>query len=465
MIKEDKNALIVYNCDYHNIENLKRYSDNYDIFLFTNHNVECDLITIIKNHELSNNDIDENIFYQIFLKNLCLFKKYDYLVISNQLFCDYDKLLNNLNTILNTNKNNDIFCFSHFSNNLISFYHNYCKYAEYNENFLKQIKKYNKLSPDLQIYHTDIIIYKNNDNFSNLINNFINEYETYKNSFEISFSFVLKLGQMNVYNLPLDKDYIANLKQKETTLILKNINTKINYINKILWINLDRSIERKKHMEELFSNVSVPNLRVSAIDGLNLNMENIKINNFTRKMSNFEIACTLSHIKAINILNDTEGDYFMICEDDISFNNIYLFNDDLTTIIQKSPNFDILMINKIYHRYTILEYKYLKWSDYYREGIDYMSGTGCYIISRNGINNICNFCYNKNDTLVINKDIDVADLFIYKYVNTYTYLYNFISTQDDIKSTIHQENMDSHKMSSNIQNNIIYNDILNNDNF
>ena len=107
-------------------------------------------------------------------------------MICNELILDYG--INNIISILNTNSNNDIFLFSHLNNNLIRFYENFCKYTKYDEKFLKQIKKYNKISPDLEIYDSAMIIYKTNDKIPTFINNVINEYELFKNSFEISFS-------------------------------------------------------------------------------------------------------------------------------------------------------------------------------------------------------------------------------------------------------------------------------------
>ena len=44
-------------------------------------------------------------------------------------------------------------------------------------------------------------------------------------------------------------------------------------------------------------------------------------------MTKYEFACLLSHIKAITSLKDTDGNYFMICEDDISLKNTILFKN------------------------------------------------------------------------------------------------------------------------------------------
>ena len=98
---------------------------------------------------------------------------------------------------------------------------------------------------------------------------------------------------------------------------------KINGIDKIVWINLDRSVERKKNMESLLNQTNIPHQRISGIDGQKINVN--KITNdliMDKKMSLGEIGCTLSHIKSINALKNEKGNYFMVCEDDIGFDNL-----------------------------------------------------------------------------------------------------------------------------------------------
>lgn len=69
---------------------------------------------------------------------------------------------------------------------------------------------------------------------------------------------------------------------------------------------------------------------------------------FERNLSNREIGCVLSHLKAISQIKELEGEYFLICEDDISFDNINLFQEDLNQIINNSPSFEILILFKFY---------------------------------------------------------------------------------------------------------------------
>ena len=44
-------------------------------------------------------------------------------------------------------------------------------------------------------------------------------------------------------------------------------NLPLNFISGIAWINLDRSLKRKKYMMNLLKDINIPNYRISAIDG------------------------------------------------------------------------------------------------------------------------------------------------------------------------------------------------------
>ena len=129
-------------------------------------------------------------------------------------------------------------------------------------------------------------------------------------------------------------------------------------IDVIYWINLDRAIDRKMHIENILQNINVPSYRISAVDG-EYKEDIYKIIaglNLERNMNNYEIACTLSHLKAIQYVSKLDGDYFMICEDDIIFNNLNIGNNDLEKIIKKCPDFDILILHKLYKHKLNKEY-------------------------------------------------------------------------------------------------------------
>ncbi len=244
--------------------------------------------------------------------------------------------------------------------------------------------------------------------------------------------------------------YLVNNNRHDYIFNLKIDYSKINFINKILWINLERSKTRREYMDNLLKNISVPNIRINAVDGNNIKIPKL---NFERSLTKYEFACLLSHIKAITSLKDIDGDYFLICEDDISLNNTILFKKDLKEIIKNCPIFDILMLQSTYFKELNNEYE--KWSDYYKKKpLCFIGCAGSYIISRSGINKIIdnvifiddnNFIFNDN----INK-INTSDIYLYKLVNTYVYKYNFI-TSLNIDSTIHSKYLKEFRRRNNIK--------------
>ena len=275
-----------------------------------------------------------------------------------------------------------------------------------------------------------------------------------------NYDFIIKNFQIPFNNIKLIKRYLNDYINKDDNIILNYYNN-INYIDNIFWINLDRSIERKNNMESILNNINIPYKRISAVDAKDPTFPTI-INNLEIKdsLSNYEIACTLSHLKAINHASQNKGEYFMICEDDITFDNLKYFKKTLKDIILNSPPFDILLIYK-----TCLfeiEETYAKWIDYYDKGIDfYIYGTCCYIISRSGINKINNYIkFDENNNFIINnkKIIDVADIYLYDKLNTYVYKYNFIETFNNI-STIHDNHLGFHEQCSKKEYDLIMRDI------
>ena len=260
---------------------------------------------------------------------------------------------------------------------------------------------------------------------------------------QIKYNFKLRINNF-INNENYNYSIFCDLSKQPNFL---NYYHKINGIDHIVWINLDRSLDRKNNMEKLLKNVSINNTRISAIDGKSQDFSHF--NFLQRSMTNYEIAVTLSHIKAYSFLNNINGKYFMVLEDDINFNNLKFFNTNLDFIINNAPEFDILLLHKIYEKPLNL---YERWNT------DIFS-TASYIISKNGINKLLKLAEYNNYNFYFNSQISIADYFLYNQLNTWVYKYNFISTNDET-SIIHPEHLDIHKNSSNFQYNIIFNDLI-----
>ena len=185
-------------------------------------------------------------------------------------------------------------------------------------------------------------------------------------------------------------------------------------------------------MTNLLKDINIKNTRIEALDGKD-SIHKYLSPNVKHNMSIYEIGCLLSHIKAISYLKNIEGNYFMICEDDITFDNIFKVDSDLENIIKNCPEFDILMLHKT-NIFGIKNYNlYTKWFSKQR-----IYSASCYIINKKGIEKICNkIYYNEMDNnFIFNVNyIEVSDSFLYKNTETYFYRYNFINTLEN-ESTI-----------------------------
>lgn len=292
-------------------------------------------------------------------------------------------------------------------------------------------------------------------------------YRLYINNVKFDSIYIPNFTNHEIVKLKSKYRYIdfSNNIQNENKKVLKisDCYSKINGIDHICWINLDRSKKRRIHMEHLLKNVDIPNTRISAVDGLLDNVDKL-IDNTPTHLSDYEIACTLSHIKALSYLNDCPGNYFLIVEDDVCVDNLYFLKDSLETIISEAPPFDIMLLFKTC--FTKFHTKYISWNDEYDKGLDFhIAGTVAYIICKEAIPKILEKI--KYDFLtsqfIITKpfEMDVADVFLYKYTTTLSYKYNFMATLNE-DSEIHKDHLLFHKKTSVNSFQEIINDFLNN---
>jgi GR25 family glycosyltransferase involved in LPS biosynthesis len=452
-----KIALVI--CNYKNQSDLSKYEkyiNLFDIYCITNKDSGSNNITLIKKeyhkefiiNSIENYDDMVVKYYKTQLYKISELKKYEHICWIEENITGFDSILDNINQILNKN---DIYLFTSKNQKLIDLYVNNCNNALYkNKNLRNQIKIYKK-SVNITLYNSDIIIYKNTPKLHTIMDKWWNEIKEHGLMCNLSLSYLVAKSKLKI-NLLEDKyNYTIN-----DIIKVKDINKYVNYIDGILWINLDRSPGRKTHMENILLDITIDNYRISAIDGNNYDMVN-KISNMklTRNFKFVEKACSLSHIKAINYAKNLPGNYFIICEDDINFFNLFLLNINLEKVITDAPDFDILIISKTF--YGKLPEQYTKW-------ISNIQGTVCYIISRSGLEKISSMVtYNSvTDTFIFNTEhvFEVSDLYLYTYVNTWVYKYNIASSLDE-ESTIHSHHLDNHKRSSQIQLNNILTDLFN----
>lgn len=280
-----------------------------------------------------------------------------------------------------------------------------------------------------------------------------------------------------VYFIVLKND--EDVASKELSLKINSINeyisnNKIDIGEKIniplYYINLDRSQDRRKTLESQLKDTTVNARRVPAVDGKKIvfhnnskpyegtgeyifeNNENIKfkIKGFDKCEKNTDLACTMSHLIAINTAYKNGDELALIVEDDILLNISSIWKEDIKSIIKTVPeDWGIIQL------FTSLEYKnvqkcekYIEWNDYY--------GCVAYIVNKKFMK--INAKFFKEDRFeIINKynfKRLVSDFLIYRYaqkenLGVYTLFPRFIPDNRNLSSSLHDEHTKEHIEQSN----------------
>jgi GR25 family glycosyltransferase involved in LPS biosynthesis len=254
--------------------------------------------------------------------------------------------------------------------------------------------------------------------------------------FVTSVILVIKIDSDNLVKTKnyLDKKYLENPKK---------INTNI----PIYYINLERSKERREFMENESNRCGVTINRVDAIDGSKLESTKegkIEINGrkikykYSGSRNTNEIACTLSHMRAIDTLYNTGKEYGLIMEDDVSFSMLPFQTDTFEDVISRSPvGWDIIKLNGTFNIPSVIEYfdetKYFK-----------TFSAAAYIINRKGMENILRQIDSDNVITLSSNNFDaLADIYLYSFNQTYLYTKPMLFTYNvNLKTTIAPLNWD-----------------------
>ena len=218
----------------------------------------------------------------------------------------------------------------------------------------------------------------------------------------------------------------------------------------VLYINLERSPNRRKFMEDQFREYGIENFRrVDAVDGKLFNntesgtSNDISFVNKTgkrRKDTGYEIACTLSHVKAIKQAYDNNLGTVLVLEDDASLELMPLWKFDIPQIIANAPSdWNIIQIQHSSDSVD-LDYKYIKDMIY--------RGTAAYVINTDGQRNVLSHV--QNNVVTFWDDLE-ADIYIYETAGINYVLSTplIITSNEDMNSTIHSKHTKAHIRRSN----------------
>lgn len=252
-----------------------------------------------------------------------------------------------------------------------------------------------------------------------------------------------------------------NLKMFRSQKIINKINVPIYYIN------LNRSPQRQKFMEDQFKLYNITNYkRIVGIDGKQLKntlTDNINGTTFTNnypELTKNELGCLLSHLKAIKTAYDNNLDQVLILEDDSSLELMYFWEDNLISLLDKlnKPDWEIFQL----YTGNCINFNSKKCS--LQTGEKDCWGCVAYLINRKGMEKIINFIRtNIQNEIILGKYFNnklyptrgQSDIFLYQIAKTY-YLDTplFCTNNSNLQSTIVTYN-NGDKFSLEISNKII----------
>jgi len=222
-------------------------------------------------------------------------------------------------------------------------------------------------------------------------------------------------------------------------------------IDKIYWINLERSKDRYANMTKMFEDPifnSISIERINAFDG----KEKDASNHFTKqkdKLDNkqkLEYACLLSHLQTIKAFSESNYDIALIMEDDATLEFKPYWKKTIKQIMDDAPkDWEIIQLSYITH--IIPENEYTKIDNNRNDTIKYWS-SAAYIIKKSAAQKIIEKSYlpDKYKYVTYDHNKTVSDIYIYELMNSYTYKYPMFiyKTQTNTESTIHNDHIDEH---------------------
>jgi len=181
---------------------------------------------------------------------------------------------------------------------------------------------------------------------------------------------------------------------------------------KIYYINLNRATERRNNIEKIFNENNLLYKRIEAIDGNDLNIDEIKEKYDFGTMNIYEIACLFSHLKAMKEILEDNLDYAIIMEDDCNFDYFKYKNIKIKDLIIENNSWEIIQLaitsGRVLSRKIIRETNLL----IKRNNLLNPVGAVAYIINKKAINKILEYFNNNNK-------IKVSDEYIFEIASTY----------------------------------------------
>jgi GR25 family glycosyltransferase involved in LPS biosynthesis len=215
-------------------------------------------------------------------------------------------------------------------------------------------------------------------------------------------------------------------------------------VDVIYWINLDRSLDRRQRMEQMFKDPVFKGkkiVRISAVDGKASNIDQVLNANFEGmqpdKFSKVEYACLLSHINAIKQFSESSDEVALIMEDDATLEYKPYWKKTVKQIMENAPN-DWEIIQLCINTQKPLAKIYIR-----NSGHSQIFGTVTYVINKKCANHL-------KTHKMLQFSEHTADKYLYNQTITYAYKYPMFTYNYNENSTIHQDHINDHNRSKKI---------------
>jgi len=209
------------------------------------------------------------------------------------------------------------------------------------------------------------------------------------------------------------------------------------------WINLDKSTDRREFMEDQFKKKELDNIRIKAVtpDDLYDVIDDFDKLLAKKDYAKHDLACLLSHFKALNEGYKSGDEYFVITEDDT-----YMpFDIDYKSFIASlPPEAEVSQLSvshsgccySLYNNYNQSNQFHFKWNYI-------VPSCGFYIVSKKGAEKLLKQFYNaeidKYNFYSANYDL-YADVLIYQSTNSYVSAVPYTYTSIEMGTIIHEYN-------------------------
>lgn len=235
--------------------------------------------------------------------------------------------------------------------------------------------------------------------------------------------------------------FMKNIEKYNTNVPIKKIPYPIYYIN------MDKNTERKEYCEKQLSKISDNFTRIPGVVGKNIknkkgcHIEDIIFINDYEHMSQGELGCFLSHIKAINLSYDKGDKIAIICEDDV-YVEPYKFFQNIEEIVENAPKgWECLQLVSFNLKIDAIENKNIKYLDWKSNNYSSVS----YLISRCGMKKLLdtlNYPYHIRRIKDSLPSYGVIDEWMYSIIKTYTISPPIVASNSILKSTLHQNHVE-----------------------